>query len=134
MPAPIETELRVQDSPVPTQMVLEFCGSNAMAPIDWTGCLSKTGLKVVPPSVDFHTPPEAAPTKTVGVPFSFRAAVAAMRPLLAGGRGRPLVGCRDDPTHHARAAGRELEHAVRHRHVGLRPLDRQAKRFRRAGV
>ena len=33
-----------------------------MAPIDWTGCLSNTGLNVVPPSWDFQTPPDAAPT------------------------------------------------------------------------
>src|SRR5215471_19145664 len=79
----METELRVQDSPVPTQMVLAFCGSIAMAPIDCTGCLSKTGLNVVPPSIDFHTPPDAAPTKTVVVPFSFLAAMEAMRPLMA---------------------------------------------------
>jgi hypothetical protein len=54
--------LRVQPSPVPTQTVRSFVGSIATAPIDCTGCLSKTGLKVVPPSSDFHTPPEAAPT------------------------------------------------------------------------
>ena len=43
MPSPIETELRVQASPVPTQTVFGFDGSIATAPIDWTGCLSKTG-------------------------------------------------------------------------------------------
>ncbi len=40
----------------------------AIAPIDCTGCLSKTGLKTVPPSVDFHTPPLAAPTNSVSLP------------------------------------------------------------------
>ena len=58
----MDTELRVQDSPVPTQITCAFFGSMAMAPIDCTGCRSKTGLKVVPPSWLFHTPPLAAPT------------------------------------------------------------------------
>ncbi len=62
MPSPIETLLRVQDSPVPTQTTFGFFGSIVTAPIDCTGCLSKTGLKVVPPLTDFQTPPLAAPT------------------------------------------------------------------------
>ena len=62
MPLPIDTELRVQDSPVPTQTILGLEGSMLMAPIDCTASLSKTGLKVVPLSKDFHTPPLAAPT------------------------------------------------------------------------
>jgi hypothetical protein len=33
----METELRVQDSPVPTQTVAGRVGSIAIAPIDWTG-------------------------------------------------------------------------------------------------
>jgi hypothetical protein len=44
MPLPIETLLRVHDSPVPTQTFFEFFGSSATAPIDCTGCSSKTGL------------------------------------------------------------------------------------------
>src|SRR5437588_940917 len=82
MPSPIETELRVHDSPVPTQTVCGLVGSIAIAPIDCTGALSKTGRKVVPPSADFHTPPLAAPTYSVVLPPSFRAARAAMRPLM----------------------------------------------------
>src|SRR5438445_2731148 len=82
MPLPMEAELRVQPSPVPTQTILSLEGSRAIAPIDCTGCLSKTGLKVVPPSSDFQTPPLAAPTNTMVFPFSFRAATAAMRPLM----------------------------------------------------
>ena len=55
----------------------------ATSPIDWTGCLSNTGLNVVPPSGDFQTPPLAAPMKTVVLPSAmFRAATAAMRPLI----------------------------------------------------
>src|SRR5690242_3902626 len=83
MPLPIETELRVHASPVPTQMLLGFEGSIAIEPIDCTGCLSNTGLNVMPPSLDFHTPPEAAPTNTVVLPPSLIAAIAAMRPLMA---------------------------------------------------
>src|SRR5437763_5191885 len=83
MPSPIDTELRVQRSPVPTHTTLGFVGSSAMAPIDCTGWRSKTGLKVVPPSCDFHTPPDAAPTKTTVLPPSLRAATAATRPDIA---------------------------------------------------
>jgi len=84
MPFPTETELRVQLSPVPTQTTFGSEGSNATAPIDWTPCLSKTDLNVVPPSTDFQTPPEAAPTNNVTLPSaSTRPATAAMRPLIA---------------------------------------------------
>ena len=54
----------------------------ATAPIDCTSGLSKTDLKVVPPLIDFHTPPLAAPTKTVSRPLSLMASTAAMRPLI----------------------------------------------------
>ena len=40
----------------------------ATEPMDCTASLSKTGSKVVPPSLDRHTPPEAAPTRTVVLP------------------------------------------------------------------
>src|SRR4029077_1802541 len=83
MPSPIETLLRVHDSPVPTQIFLEFFGSIAIAPIDWTGCSSKTGRKRVPPSSDFQIPPLAAPTKRVVLPEgSFTPVIAQMRPLI----------------------------------------------------
>ena len=61
MPLPMDVLLRVHASPVPTQTVFGFFGSMAMAPIDCAGCLSKTGLYVVPPLTDFQTPPLAAP-------------------------------------------------------------------------
>src|SRR5205814_1168361 len=83
MPSPIETLLRVHDSPVPTQTFFEFFGSIAIAPMDCTGCSSKTGRKVVPKSSDFQTPPLAAPTKIVVLPFgSWLAAIAETRPLM----------------------------------------------------
>src|SRR6185312_15259401 len=77
------TELRVHASPVPTQIVLGFAGSIVIAPIDCTLCLSNTGVNVVPPSVERHTPPEAAPTNSVVCPFTLTAATAAIRPLIA---------------------------------------------------
>jgi hypothetical protein len=84
MPSPMETELRVHASPVPTQMVSMLPGSSAIAPIDCTACLSNLGLNVVPPSVDFHTPPLAEPTYRTVSPFLSCAAVsAATRPLIA---------------------------------------------------
>src|SRR5258707_416926 len=67
-PLPTDTELRVQLSPEPTHITCLLVGSSATAPIDWTGCLSNTGLKVVPPSSDFHTPPEAEPISRVTLP------------------------------------------------------------------
>ena len=82
MPSPTETELRVQLSPVPTQTVRGWDGSMAIAPIDWTALSSKTGLNVVPPSRERHTPPLAAPTNTIVLPSSLRAAIAEMRPLM----------------------------------------------------
>src|SRR5215831_15182438 len=87
MPSPIETLLRVQPSPVPTQTTFGFFESIAIAPIDCTACLSNTGLYVVPPLTDFHTPPDAAPMYTVRrspfSTFSWTASIAATRPLIA---------------------------------------------------
>src|ERR1700730_13938200 len=78
----METLLRVQDSPLPAEIVLGDFGSIASAPMDCAVCLSNMGLKVVPPFTDFHTPPLAAPTYTVIRPFSLTAVSAAMRPLI----------------------------------------------------
>src|SRR6478672_629937 len=83
MPLPIETEFRVQASPVPTHTTFGCDGSTPMAPMDCTGCLSNTGLKVVPPSSDRQTPPLADPTYSVTLPSGLRlAATAAIRPLI----------------------------------------------------
>src|SRR5881296_4715540 len=79
----METVLRIQDSPVPTQTFFEFFGSRAIAPIDCTGCSSNTGRYRVPLSSDFQTPPLAAPTKSVILPDGSRVpATAEMRPLI----------------------------------------------------
>ena len=74
--------MRVQLSPVPAHTIFGFDGSIATAPIDCTGCWSKTGLNVVPVSTDFQTPPLADPTITVTRPLSSTAVTAAMRPLI----------------------------------------------------
>src|SRR5436309_14010776 len=80
----METVLRIHDAPVPTQPFFEFFGSSAIAPMDCTGCSSKTGRNRVPLSSDFQTPPLAAPTKSVILPEGARgAAMADMRPLMA---------------------------------------------------
>src|SRR5579864_924433 len=76
----METLFLVQLSPVPTQTFLWFEGSIVTAPIDCAGSLSNTGLKVVAPLIDFHTPPLADPTKTVILPFSSTASMAEIRP------------------------------------------------------
>src|ERR1700692_783425 len=81
-PSALETLFRVQPSPVPPQTIFECDGSMATAPIDCTSSRSNTGLYVVPPFTDFHTPPLAAPTNTVMRPFSSTASSAAMRPLM----------------------------------------------------
>src|SRR5260370_19559255 len=82
MPSPMETLLRTQDSPVPTQTFLGLPGSMATAPMDCTDGLSKTGLKLVPALTDFQTPPLAEAAKTVRRGPSLTAATAAMRPLI----------------------------------------------------
>src|SRR6266542_1064617 len=106
MPSPTETELRIQDSPVPTQIVFGLEGSIVTAPMDWTGCLSKTGLNRVPPSSDFQTPPLAAPTKTVVLPSTLRAATAAIRPLMTA---QPLLRAeRPERTPESKAGPRPL--------------------------
>src|SRR6266487_660804 len=79
----METELRVHDSPVPTQTFFEFFGSSATAPIDCAGCSSNTARYRVPLSSDFQTPPLAAPTNSVILPDGSRVpASAEMRPLI----------------------------------------------------
>ena len=49
-------------SPVPAQMRLESDGAMASAPTDATPWLSKIDRQVVPASVVFQMPPDAAPT------------------------------------------------------------------------
>src|SRR6184192_1170477 len=83
IPSPMDTLLRVHDSPVPTQTFFEFFGSSAIAPIDCTGCSSNIGRYRVPLSSDFQTPPLAEPTNRVILPDgSCAPAMAEMRPLM----------------------------------------------------
>jgi hypothetical protein len=55
----------------------------ATAPTDCTSGRSNTDLNVVPPLIDFQTPPLAAAAKTVSRPLSLTAVTAAMRPLIS---------------------------------------------------
>ena len=62
MPWPSEMWLRILPSPVPAQTMFGSEGATASEPIDCTGWPSKIGAQLVPPSVVFQMPPEAAPT------------------------------------------------------------------------
>src|SRR5437868_7943643 len=61
-PCPVETSLRMLDSPVPTHTRFGLDGASAIAPIEATGCFSKMGFQLRPPSCVLKTPPAAAPT------------------------------------------------------------------------
>ena len=61
MPLPKPTESRSELSPLPTYTVSGEEGATAIAPMDATGCESKTGSQSRPPSMDFQTPPLTAP-------------------------------------------------------------------------
>src|ERR1700693_5671087 len=79
----METLLRIQLSPLPTQTFLVLEGSMATAPMDCTSGRSDTAWKVVPPLMDFQTPPLAEAAKTVRRPLSLTAVTAAIRPLIS---------------------------------------------------
>src|ERR1017187_7564782 len=79
----METLLRSQLSPVPTHTIFELEGSIETAPMDCTSGRSNTDLKVVPPLIDFQTPPLADAAKTVSRPLSLTAVTAAIRPLIS---------------------------------------------------
>ena len=64
MPSPGMTSLRSQPSPVPTHTSSTFLGEIAIAPIDCVEARSNTLAQWSPPSVDFHTPPPAAPVSS----------------------------------------------------------------------
>ena len=59
MPLPWATLPRMLASPDPTYTTFGSEGATAIEPIELTGCSSKTGFQRIPPSTDFHTPPEA---------------------------------------------------------------------------
>src|SRR5690348_3377500 len=81
-PLPTDTLLRTQLSPVPAHTIFGLEGSIATAPTDSTSAASNTGLNVVPPLTDFHTPPLADPAKNVSRPSWLIPVIAAMRPLI----------------------------------------------------
>ncbi len=61
MPSPGMTSLRGHGSPVPTHTSFLSRAEIAIAPIDCVPAWSKTGRQSMPPLLDFHTPPPAAP-------------------------------------------------------------------------
>ena len=62
MPSPMTSLSRMAHaSPVPAQTTLASDGATASAPMAATGMESETGVHRMPPSVVFHTPPDAAP-------------------------------------------------------------------------
>src|SRR5438477_3386240 len=84
MPLPHSAELRSVGSPVPTHTISLSLGAIATAPIDCTGCLSKTESKVTPLSPVLNNPPVASPTKnTAGLRGSI--AMSDTRPPIAAG-------------------------------------------------
>src|SRR6266487_1739888 len=90
MPVPMEVLLRTQTSRVPTQTLDGCAWSTAMAPIDCV-YLSKMGLNVVPPFVDFHTPPPAAPTYIVLGSLATPSMAAILPLVTAGPMGRASI-------------------------------------------
>src|SRR6185503_355320 len=60
-PSPQPTLRWLFASPVPTQIVLGFFLSIVTVPIEYDPSFWKTGEKVMPALVVFHTPPEATP-------------------------------------------------------------------------
>ena len=61
-PWPTEMWLRILPSPVPAHTTFGSDCATASEPMDWTGCVSNTGVQFTPPSVVFQMPPDAAPT------------------------------------------------------------------------
>src|SRR3977135_3724165 len=62
-PSPTRSASRIAP-PSPAQTIGGWEGATASGPIAWTGMLSDTGRNVAPLSIDFHTPPDAAPRYT----------------------------------------------------------------------
>ena len=60
-PQPTEMCERMNGSPVPAQTTFGSFGATASEPIELTGCPSKIGFQVMPSSVVFQMPPDAAP-------------------------------------------------------------------------
>lgn len=62
MPSPIMSMSRTAHaSPVPAQTMFGLLCETASAPMACAVSLSNVGFQVAPPSVVFHTPPDAAP-------------------------------------------------------------------------
>src|SRR5438105_8959736 len=84
MPFPHSAELRSVGSPVPTHTISVSLGAIATAPIDCTGCLSKTASNVTPLSPVLNNPPVESPTKKIAG-FRGSIAISDTRPPIAAG-------------------------------------------------
>src|SRR5438477_9453710 len=84
MPLPHSAELRSVGSPVPTHTISVSLGAIATAPIDCTGCLSKTASNVTPLSPVLNNPPVESPTKKIAG-FRGSIAISDTRPPIAAG-------------------------------------------------
>src|SRR5512142_3271721 len=92
MPSPTTSASRIAHaSPVPAHTTLGFDGATASAPMACTSALSNTGTNRCPPSVDFHTPPDAEPTYHTAVSPG-TPVIEAMRPPPAGPRSSKPTG------------------------------------------
>src|SRR5205085_9051856 len=77
-------EFRSVGSPVPTHAISLSLGAIATAPIDCTGCFSKTASNVTPLSPVLNNPPVESPTKKMaGLRGSI--AISDTRPPIAAG-------------------------------------------------
>src|SRR6266852_3680601 len=83
-PSPHDELCLLFGSPVPTHTMDGSEGAIAMSPIVDTPSLSNTGSHVVPLLVVFHTPPDAAPTKTIFGLLSTTAKSSMRPPITAG--------------------------------------------------
>src|SRR6266849_11068415 len=83
-PSPHDELWRLFGSPDPTHTTDGSDGAIAMSPIVDTASLSNTGVHVVPLLVVFHTPPDAAPTKTIFGLLSTTAKSSIRPPIVAG--------------------------------------------------
>src|SRR5215212_4755268 len=83
-PSPYATTRCALFSPVPTHTTFGLLLSIVITPIENDPWPSKIGEKEIPPFVDFHTPPAAAPTYHVRLSDG-SIAMSAMRPDVSAG-------------------------------------------------
>src|SRR5215467_2786397 len=83
-PSPQDVVWRLFASPEPTQITSGFCCDTVTSPIASKPLSCKSGVKLAPLLVVFHTPPCAVPTYQIAVFFSYTAR-SEMRPDIIAG-------------------------------------------------